>query len=262
MKTETTSTRIDERTPDQRPAAPEQRPAAPEQATTRATEPNGNLAARLDEVTQAAPGVAPIVEAAVQSGAGTAAGSILDADVDPIEVVTDQRAAMVRAIELRDDPSLPAEERERWAVAVERLAVARHEAKRALAERRRDDPTEASWVDAHSVAELAAQDAARADDRDPDGLDARGAPPAPGEDSGRGEPAAGQAAADRVGPETGAGTTASDPRLTDQLTSGPGLAGGTGGAGSQNYPADTGVRPETPPLAPDEDVEPPDVAHR
>jgi hypothetical protein len=212
------------------------------------------IAERAREIEAAAPGVATIVEAAVRGRPDrTALGS-----ADPLEVVTDQRAAMVRAIELRDDPNVPEVERARWARVVERLAEARHEAKSMLAERRRDDPDEKTWM----YAEFQSQMLAREADDDALDLTARGAPSAPGEHSGRGEPAAWQDAHDRTGPETGPATTPSGPATTDQLTSGPGLAGGTGGAGSENYPADTGGRRTTPPLVPAEDVEPPDVGHR
>lgn len=107
-------------------------------------------------------------------------------------------------------------------------------------------------------AEFQSEVLSRARDGDPGDLEAHGARPAAGDHSGRGEPAAWQPAHDRVGPET----TPSGAETTDQLTSGPGLAGGTGGQGSQNYPADTGARPTTPSLTPDEDVEPPDIGHR
>jgi hypothetical protein len=217
--------------------------------------PDGTSSAeRVREIEAAAPGVATIVEAAVRGGGE---GSIVGS-ADPLEVVTDQRAAMIRALDLRDDPSLSTAERARWATVVERLAEARHEAKSLLAEQRRADPR----MEASSSAEFQAQMLAREDDRDPADLDARGAPPARGDHSGPDEPAPWQDAHGRVGPETGAETTPSSPQATDQLTSGPGLAGGTGGAGSENYTADTGARATTPPLAPDGDVEPPDIAHR
>ncbi len=209
----------------------------------------GRLEERVREVAEAAPGVAPIVEAAVLD-TGT------DPAIDPLAVVADQRAAMARAIELRDDPSLPPEERQRWADAVERLAAARHDAKDALAERRRHDPTLETWTEA----EARAREQARQDDADPDDRSARDAT-GTGMDSGRDEPAAWQPPAARVGPETGLDTTPSGPRTTDQLTSGPGLAGGTGGAGTQNLPADTGADPSTP-LVPRKDAEPPDVGNR
>jgi hypothetical protein len=216
----------------------------------------GDLDERLGEIEQVAPAVAPIVEAAIRRP--DADGDVLaGVDGDLVDVVMDQRAAMVRAVELRDDPSLSEDERRRWATVVERLAEARHEAKRELADRRREDPTEEGWIDA-----VHDREAARAADHDPNDLAAHGAPDAPGEHSGRGEPAPWQDASDRTAPEAGAATAGMGPRETDQLTSGPGLAGGTGGAGSQNYPADTGARRETPPLVPNEDVEPPDVAHR
>jgi hypothetical protein len=222
-------------------------PRRPSQAGTTG---GSDLEQHVREVDQAAPGVAPIVDAAVRDPAGETASDVLKDVQDPLDVVMDQRAAMARAVELRDDESLSADERERWAGVVERLAEARHVAKTALAERRRDNPREGAWIDA----EVGAQSLARSDDRDPEDRQARGAPAAAGDSSGRDEPAAWQASAGRVGPETGIETTASSPRTTDQLTSGPGLAGGTGGAGSQNLPADTGGRPSTPPLAPDEDV--------
>lgn len=218
----------------------------------------GELEDRLHEIESVAPAVAPIVEAAVRDP-GAPAGPLLDSVDDPLDVVIDQRAAMARAIELRDDPSIPPEERAGWTAAVERLAQVRRDAKDALAERRRDDAAEDAWIDAGFAA---ARDAARADDRDPDDRFARNAPPAPGEDSGRGEPAAWQRSFDRVGPETGPRTTPSGVDTTDQLTRGPGLAGGTGGAGTENYPADTGAHPSMPPLNADEDAEPPDVASR
>jgi hypothetical protein len=214
-----------------------------------------SMESRAREVEAAAPGVAPIVEAALDGRPDPSTAATID---DPMDVVADQRAAMVRALELRDDPSLDAVERSRWATVVERLAEARHEAKMLLAEQRRADPRMQTWM----YAEFQAQMLARDDDADPADLEARGAPAAPGDHSGRGEPAAWQPAADGVGPETGAETTPSNGHLTDQLTSGPGLAGGTGGAGSENYPADTGARPTTPPLTPDGDMQPPDVGHR
>lgn len=220
--------------------------------------PGDDFEDRVREVESAAPGVAPIVEAAIHTPGTAPTGTVLGQVDDPLDVVTDQRAAMARAVELRDDEHLPAEERSHWADVVERLAVARHEAKNALAERRRENLDEETWMDTGFQSQMLA----REDDQDPEDRVARGAPSAPGEHSGRDEPAPWQDAAQRVGPETGAGTTPSSPRDTDQLTSGPGMAGGTGGAGSQNLPADTGVRPSTPPLAPDEDVEPPDIAHR
>lgn len=214
-----------------------------------------SMQSRARDLEAAAPGVAPIVEAAL-GGRGDA--SPVATIADPMDVVADQRAAMVRALELRDDASLDGAERSRWARVVERLAEARHEAKTLLAEQRRADPSMQTWM----YAEFQAQMLAREDDADPADLDARGAAPAPGDHSGRREPAAWQAADDRVGPETGAQTTPSNGHDTDQLTSGPGLAGGTGGAGSQNYPADTGARPTTPPLSPEEDAAPPDIGHR
>jgi hypothetical protein len=216
-----------------------------------------SLEERVGEIDGVAPGVAPIVDAAIRNPEAAPTG-VLDGVDDPLTVIMDQRAAMARAIELRDDESLDPTERERWAAVVARLAEARHEAKEALAERRRNDPSEDTWMDA----EFQSQVLARRDDDDASDLEARGAPQAPGDHSGRGEPAAWQDPNVRVGPETGIGTAPSSPRQTDQLTSGPGLAGGTGGAGSQNLPADTGARPSMPPLTPDEDVEPPDVGHR
>jgi hypothetical protein len=217
----------------------------------------GTLQSRLDEVERAAPRVAPIVDAAVRGG-GAARADVLGAIDDPMDVVIDQREAMARAIELRDDESLPADERIRWAAAVEQLALARRQAKDALAGRRRDDPTEQSWMDAEFQAEMLAE----IHDDDPEDLEARGAPEAPGEHSGRGEPAPWQPAHDRVGPEAEPATTPSSAEKTDQLTSGTGLAGGTGGQGSENYPADTGARPTTPDLVPEGDAEPPDIGHR
>src|SRR3954470_10641235 len=190
----------------------------------------GDLEQHVREVDEAAPGVAPIVDAAVRDPAGEAASDVLQDVGDPLDVVMDQRAAMARAVELRDDESRSADERTRGAGVVERLAEARHVAKMALAERRRDNPKEGAWIDA----EVGAQSLARRDDADPADLRARGAPAAAGDSSGRDEPAAWQGSADRVGPETGLETTSSSPRTTDELTSGPGLAGGTGGAGSQN----------------------------
>jgi hypothetical protein len=218
---------------------------------------DGSLESRLDEVERAAPGVAPIVAAAVRDGAPAAEDALVGVD-DPMDVVIDQREAMARAVELRDDESLPADERARWSAAVEQLALARRQAKDALADRRRADPSEQSWMDAAFQAEVAAETA----DHDPANLEARGAPSAPGQHSGREEPAPWQPAHDRVGPESGPATTPSNPENTDQLTSGPGLAGGTGGQGSQNYPSDTGARTTTPDLVPDEDLEPPDIGHR
>jgi hypothetical protein len=213
---------------------------------------------RVREVESAAPGVASIVEAAIRDPDAALRGDVLEGVDDPMDVVMDQRAAMARAVELRDDESLSPDERATWAGVVERLANARHVAKNALAERRRENPDEDTWMDAEFQSEVLA----RQDDDDPADLAARGAPAAPGQHSGRGEPAAWQDAHDRVGPEAGVGTTPSGPRATDQLTSGTGRAGGTGGAGSQNLPAETGTEPTTPPLAPEEDVEPPDIAHR
>ncbi len=217
----------------------------------------GDRETRVREVESAAPGVASIVEAAVRRPDSRGPDDVLMDVEDPMDVVSDQRAAMARAVELRDDEGLSPDERATWAAVVERLADARHAAKTMLAERRRENPDEDTWMDAAFQSEVLA----RRDDRDPDDLSARGAPAAPGR-SGRGEPAPWQDAHDRVGPETGPGTTASGPRTTDQLTSGTGRAGGTGGAGSQNPPAETGIEPTTPPLTPDEDVEPPDVGHR
>jgi hypothetical protein len=217
---------------------------------------DGGLDARLREIESAAPAVAPIVEAAVRNPDDAPRDGVLNAANDPLDVVLDQREAMARAVEMRDDPSLSEEERAGWGAAVEQLARARHEAKEALADRRRENPDEETW------SEVQAESIARARDGDPDDRFARGAPAAPGDDSGRDEPSAWQRAHDRVGSETGAETTPSDVEVTDQLTSGPGLAGGTGGAGTENYPADTGADPSMGPLAPNEDVEPPDIGHR
>jgi hypothetical protein len=227
--------------------------------TPRASDTGGgaNLAERVEEIEAVAPGVAPIVDAAIRNP-GAEPAAVLDGIEDPLVVVMEQRAAMARAIELREDESLDPSERERWAAVVVRLAAARHEAKEALAERRRNDPSEETWMDAEFQAQVLSRD----DDHDASDVEARGAPAAPGDHSGRDEPAAWQEPNERIGPETGLGTAPSSPRRTDQLTSGPGLAGGTGGAGSQNLPADTGARPSMPPLSPDEDVEPPDVGHR
>ena len=140
------------------------------------TPPKGDatsgLEARLEEIERAAPGVAPIVESAVHDP-GSSANDVGGRMEDPMKVVLDQREAMARAIELRDDESLPADERARWANAVEHLALARREAKTELAERRLEDPTEETWMDAGFQSEMEA----RARDRDPGDLDARGAPP-------------------------------------------------------------------------------------
>lgn len=172
---------------------------------------------------------------------------------EPFDVVVDQREAMVRAIELRDDLSLSPELRMAWSEVVDRLARLRHEAKAELAERRRRDPDEPAWGHPDLQARLVAERTDGALGRDLEGADESLA-------SGGGQPAPWQPEAERVGPETGPETTPSGPRTTDQLTSGPGMAGGTGGAGSQNFPAETGA--ESPPLSPRKDPLPPDVGHR
>ncbi len=181
---------------------------------------------------------------------------------NPMDVVLDQRDAMARSVELRDDPERSEAERRVWAIVVERLAVARRRAKRVLADRRRQDPSEETWMDAQFQAAVLERRAGTA------AIDPRAANAAAnGAASGdvatpAGRPAPWQPAHDRVGSETGPGTTPMGPAETEQLVSGPGLAGGTGGTGATNIPADTGVRPETPPLAAKDTDEPPDVADR
>jgi len=175
---------------------------------------------------------------------------------DPIEVVLDQREAMVRAIELREDDELTPALREVWAVVVDRLALARREAKETIAERRRADPAEDLMV-----AELRAEEIARTNDGDPDDRLVRGGhEDAPGAGSGRDEPAPWQPEHPTIPSQDGVGPTPSSARTTDQLVSGPGMAGGTGDP--INFPADTRVKPSTRPLSPEGDEEPPDIAHR
>lgn len=205
-------------------------------------------------------------ESATVALPGTLAG-------EPQDIVVHQREAMVRAVALRDDPDQPEAARLLWTEVVERLADARHEAKTELARIRKEDPTEPGWIELEAMS----RDEARAHDREREA----GVAAASGGDvldsegelgranvkferddvrSGADEPAPWQPSNERVGPEAGPATTPSNAATTDQLTSGPGMAGGTGGAGSENLPADTGAK--SPDLHPSDDEAPPDVAHR
>jgi hypothetical protein len=206
-------------------------------------------------------------------------------ETDPREVVLDQRDAMARAVELRDDASASEGVRDVWAVVVERLGLLRREAKAAILERRRDDETDESWRDAQiqaevlrrqSEAELRDAAAEHGDaetgtsDRDagptpaPAASSRPDAPVSPREAAERaaGEPAPWQPEHARVGSESGPATTPSSTSTTEQLVRGPGMAGGTGGAGSQNAPADTGLRTGAPLSSGDREEAPPDVGHR
>jgi hypothetical protein len=175
---------------------------------------------------------------------------------DPVDVVLDQREAMAQAIELREDNTLTPALREVWAVVVDRLALARREAKDAIAERRRADPAADLMV-----AELHAEEVARTRDGDPDDKSVRGGhEDAPGAGSGRDEPAPWQPEQPTGPSQEGAGTTPSSARTTNQLVSGPGMAGGTGGP--INFPADTGLKSSAPPLSPERDEEPPNIGNR
>lgn len=111
------------------------------------------------EVSSDSGGLAPLFEALVGEAAierrGRAAGGEPDIslelpdriDGDPLDVVFDQRDAMVRAIDLRDDTDRSDGERIVWSVVVERLATMRHGAKEELADRRRHDPDEETQMD-------------------------------------------------------------------------------------------------------------------
>jgi hypothetical protein len=194
---------------------------------------------------------------------------------EPQDIVVHQREAMVRAVALRDDPDQPEVVRELWAEVVKRLADARHAAKEELARTRREDPSLPGWMELEALS----RDEARSHDRErqKDGTAAGGGPDvleSEGElgragvkferddiQSGADEPAPWQPEHATVGPESGPRTTPMNVAVTDQLTSGPGMAGGTGGAGSQNLPVDTGA--EMPDLHPSKDGdEPPDTARR
>jgi hypothetical protein len=219
-------------------------------------------------------------------------------ETDPREVVLDQRDAMALAVQLRDDATRSEGVRGVWAVVVERLALARREAKAAILERRREDDSDESWRDARLQAEMtrrqsesemrgAALEHADSESNKnttfgpagmgaPDREPAAAASPAPvasahpdavvspreAAERSAGEPARWQPEHDQVGPETGPATTPSSTKTTEQLVRGTGIAGGTGGAGSQNVPADTGARSGSPMWQGDEEEAPPDVAGR
>ena len=105
-------------------------------------------------------GLAELFEAIVSEAAierrGRAAGGEPDIDVelperlgrDPLDVVLDQRDAMARAVQLRDDPDRSDGERAVWSIVVERLAELRRSAKEELADRRRRDPSEETRTEA------------------------------------------------------------------------------------------------------------------
>ncbi|HYM84013.1 MAG TPA: hypothetical protein VEY67_07675 [Candidatus Dormibacteraeota bacterium] len=175
---------------------------------------------------------------------------------EPQDVIVDQREAMARAVVYRDDASRPEPERQVWGAVVERLARARRTAKDAMAERRRADPTLETFDEL-----IAAQEAAeQADDAFADVAVRDDPGETPGSDSGRNEPAAWQDGPAYPGDREQRAQPA-DAETTEPLVEGTGMAGGTGGAGSQNLPADTGLAPGSPSL-PREDLGPPDIAHR
>ena len=169
---------------------------------------------------------------------------------DPQDVVRHQREAMVRAVALRDDPDQPEAARLLWAAVVERLAAARHEAKSELARIRREDPTQPGWMELEALSRDEARDrdrerrqaaleAGQRSDRDDEGelggVDVQYE--RDDAESGRDEPAPSQPAHGRSGPEP----APTDEEREAELRAGPGYAGGTGGAGSVNLPADSGL---------------------
>lgn len=190
------------------------------------------------EIQRASGGLREVFDAVVQeieahragrrSGASASAGPDLPERLtaDPQDVVRHQREAMVRAVALRDDPEQPEAARLLWAAVVERLAEARHEAKSELARIRREDPTQPGWMELEALSRDEARDRDRERRRD-----------AAGQQSDRDEPAAWQPAHGRSGPEP----APTDEEREAELRAGPGYAGGTGGAGSVNLPADSGL---------------------
>jgi hypothetical protein len=96
-------------------------------------------------ITEAAPDLAPLIDTAVSEAIGTsspraeAAASSLTTG-HPDAIVVQQRDAMALAVDFRDDPGRPPQERAVWAHVVENLAAARREAKETLGRKRRRDP--------------------------------------------------------------------------------------------------------------------------
>jgi hypothetical protein len=111
-------------------------------------------------IAEAAPDLAPLIDTAVSEAVGApsaraeAAASSLTTG-HPDAIVVQQRDAMALAVDFRDDPRRPPQERAVWAHVVENLAVARRQAKETLGRKRRRDPGRSVVDDAVEAKERA-----------------------------------------------------------------------------------------------------------